>query len=306
MTLFGVSSFPEFYGLPDNTSDFDRLAAGGMSLVRYEPCWDLLEPTRGTFDESVFTRTNEIMRLADDRGISLIVCFNKTPAWARNGGTNDSPPTNPADYADALAHFAARYRARAQMRYEIWNEPNYAGFWGGTPNPAAYTAMLKLAYKAVKAVDPDAEVIAGSLSHYDPAFLAGMYAAGAHGYFDAFSLHPYTDGRAPDDDTSWPPSAFRPNIEGLHQALWAHGDEVPIWLTEFGYSVLSTDYKPVTEAQRAAYLTTAVHLVRSYGYVAGLAAYTLNTVNSAGKGLTVHGGAASASWAAYVAAVGAS
>jgi hypothetical protein len=301
--LFGVSSFPEWFDLSYNTSDFDRIAAAGMRLVRFDARWAAMEPTtKGTYDPAFFRRLDEIMNLADARGITLILCFDKTPAWARGGtGTEDTPPTKRQDYADALGVLAAHYADRPGMIYEIWNEPNYVGFWTTGVNAAEYTDMLQRAYRAAKAADPDATIVAGSLNHNDPAFLAGMYAAGAHGYFDAFSLHPYTDGWAI-DDTSSAMFSFRPQIEGLRAALLAHGDDVPIWLTEFGYTT-APGYASVSETNRASYLATAVRIVRSQPYVRGMTIFTLNTLNHAGYGLTVHDGEVSSSWIAYADAV---
>jgi polysaccharide biosynthesis protein PslG len=298
---FGVSSFPEYFGLSDNTTDFDRLAAAGMTLVRFDARWADMEPTtKGVYASSFFSEIDQIMNLADQRGIKLILCFQKTPAWARNySGTEGTPPTNLQDYADALGALAKHYSSRPGMLYEIWNEPNYSAFWNtsGGPNPAAYTDMLKRAYVAAKVADPDATIIGGSLNHNDQTFLSGMSAAGAHGYFDAFSLHPYTDG-TPITDTSSSLISFRPQIEGLRSALVAHGDSVPIWLTEFGYTTSGT--YAVTETARTSYYTTMVSYVRSYPYVAGLAVFTLNTLNSSGYGLIDHvTGVAAPSWTSY-------
>jgi polysaccharide biosynthesis protein PslG len=303
--LFGVSSFPEYFGVSDNTTDFDRLSAGGMRLVRFDARWADLEPSqKGAYSPSFFSRLDQIMRLADQRGIKLILCFHKTPGWARNyRGSESTPPTRLQDYADALGVVAAHYQARSGMIYEIWNEPNYSAFWNtpSGPDPAAYTDMLKRAYTAVKATDPDAMVVAGSLNHSDLTFLSAMYAAGAHGFFDAFSLHPYTNGMAI-ADTSTQEWSFRPAIESLRKALLAHGDDVPIWLTEFGYT--DSGSYAVSEANQASYLARAVSYVRAYPYVRGMAAFTLNTLNDASYGLIDRStGVVTASWTSYANAV---
>jgi hypothetical protein len=302
---FGVSSFPQYFGSADNRIDFDRLAAAGMKLVRFDARWADLEPTtKGVYASSFFSRLDSIMSLADARGIKLILVFHKTPKWARGyAGSEGTPPTRMQDYADAIRVLADHYKGRAGMMYEIWNEPNYKTFWntGSGPNAAAYTDMLKRAYAAVKAVAPGAVVIGGSLNHFDKTYLAAMYAAGAHGHFDAFSIHPYTDGRAI-SSTSSTMYDFRPSVQGLRSYLVNHGDSKPVWITEFGYT-LSGGFA-VSETQRASYLATAVSYVRSWSYVRGMAAFTLNTLNDTGYGLVNHStGALSASWKAYATAV---
>lgn len=302
---FGVSSFPQYFGSADNTIDFDRLAAAGMKLVRFDARWADLEPTtKGVYSSSFFSRLDSIMSLADARGIKLILVFHKTPKWARGyAGSEGTPPDRMQDYADAIKVLADHYKGRAGMMYEIWNEPNYKTFWntGSGPNAAAYTDMLKRAYAAVKSVAPGAVVIGGSLNHFDRTYLAAMYAAGAHGHFDAFSIHPYTDGRSI-TSTSSAMYDFRPAIQGLRTYLVDHGDAKPIWITEFGYT-LSGSFA-VSETQRASFLATAVSYVRSWSYVRGMAAFTLNTLNDAGYGLVNHAtGALSATWKAYATAV---
>jgi polysaccharide biosynthesis protein PslG len=59
------------------------------------------------------------------------------------------------------AGLAAQRYAGKVGAYEIWNEPNAAPYYGPQPDPAGYTELLKAAYPAIKAADPDATVIGG-------------------------------------------------------------------------------------------------------------------------------------------------
>ena len=54
--------------------------------------------------------------------------------------------------------------------------------------------MLKAAYTAVKAGDPDATVITGGILYNNTAFLEGLYTAGAGSSFDGLGIHPYAKG----------------------------------------------------------------------------------------------------------------
>ncbi len=49
---------------------------------------------------------------------------------------------------------ATRYQGKV-ADYEVWNEPNYNGFWAPTPDAAQYTALLKIAYTAIKGGRPE-------------------------------------------------------------------------------------------------------------------------------------------------------
>ena len=74
-----------------------------------------------------------------------------------------NPPVSPAiwlpftSFALALAaHVSDTWRDQGleTIAYEIWNEPNLDYEWGGTPNAAQYTALLKAGYLGIKAGDP--------------------------------------------------------------------------------------------------------------------------------------------------------
>jgi hypothetical protein len=155
------------------------------------------------------------------------------------------------------------------QHYEIWNEPNIPRFWLH-PDPAAYTALLKAAYVAVKSINPSLGVLAGATSHADLAFIAGMYAAGAKGYFDALSIHPYTDGGVP-DECSVPERSFVCGITSVAAAMQSHGDTPSIWLTELGTPAV----EETSEAAQATYLTQAYRDIQGWSYVHGAVWYQL-------------------------------
>jgi PKD repeat protein len=205
-----------------------------------------------------------------------------------------NPPVSAADlsafrsFAQALAsHLSAVWRIQGleTAAYEIWNEPNLDYEWGGHPNAAQYTALLKAGYEGLKAGDPQAIVVSAGLATTggsardlalarqlynaievipDLTFLRTMYNSGAKGYLDALGSHPYGGRDAPDT----PPGAasgpiyFR-RAEEQHNVMLAYGDDSPVWATEFGW-VLKTDchlgeheWMEVSEAQQAEYLAAA-------------------------------------------------
>jgi len=166
---------------------------------------------------------------------------------------------------------------------------------------AEYTDLLKGAYRAVKAADPDATVLGGVIVFNDLKFLRGMYDNGAKGHFDGLALHPYSPLRGPDDDTD--PSARFGAVEDMKRVMTARGDpDVAIWITEMGWG---TDL--VRDEDRARYLRRAVELVRTWPYVRAFCVYTLTSdvgPDSAAYGLIAADGRPTPSWAAYVAAIG--
>jgi len=125
----------------------------------------------------------------------------------------------------------------------VWNEPNYYVFWQPTPDAAAYTEILKAAYAAIKAADPDAVVVAGGIAATPDngtqmvdavRYVTEMYEAGAAGYFDALSFHPYHYYVKFSQGGGMPSSPLT-MVNAIHDVMLANGDgNKKIWATEYG------------------------------------------------------------------------
>lgn len=187
----------------------DALQSVGASDVRIGIPWNAVETADGKYNWSV---TDMIVSEAQKRGMGILASISHAPSWA-GGGIGSAHPST--DQAAALSQFASQFAdftsvvanrystgdfAGAISSYEIWNEPNGALEWNPS-DPAAYTAILKAAYTAIKAVNTDIKVIGGVVGaggwggvpglSVDPVgFVAAMYAAGAKDFFDALSFHP--------------------------------------------------------------------------------------------------------------------
>ncbi len=251
--------------------------------------WGTVEPEPGEFR---WVDPDNVIDAMGDQEVKILMRVHGTPEWARPPESHLShPPNNMADFANFLTILATRYKGQVAA-YEIWNEPNLNYEWGYLPpDPAAYTEMLKTAYTAIKAVDPDALIITGGLSttgngsptaYGDLDFLQGMYDAGAKGYFDAFGSHPYAFGRSPDEVDPWGLSLSR--VQEQHQVMVANGDaHTPIWITEIGWA-LQTDWDlgehqniSVTQEQQAQYLTeTYANMKQKWPFVDAIFLFNLD------------------------------
>jgi hypothetical protein len=135
-----------------------------------------------------------------------------------------------------VAHrFAGRISA-----YEIWNEPLLANFQYGVQNGSAgnYARLLRIAYREIRAADPDAQIIAlggsdlfAGAGHEDRlvrarAFTRDLVALGARRYADGISLHAYPWGRYGPD--VW--ASYRREL-AFHAETW----DLPVWITETGH-----------------------------------------------------------------------
>ena len=231
--------------------------------------WATVEPEPGNFR---WIDPDNIVEAMGDQQVKILMRVHGTPAWARPADSSYThPPDDMADFGLFMTALATRYKGQVAA-YEIWNEPNLNYEWGNQqPDPVAYTEMLKVAYMAVKSVDPDALVITGGLAttgdgsptaYGDLAFLQGMYDAGAKDYADAIGSHPYTFGRSPDEVDPWGLSLSR--VEEQYEIMKANGDDArPIWITELGWVIASNwdlgEHQDisVTQIRQAEYLTQA-------------------------------------------------
>jgi hypothetical protein len=187
------------WGNADTTArDLQLARDGGFHWVKQRFEWRYIEgKNKGNFE---WNEPDRIVNAIAQAGLKVVARVDNQPKWASSSvvwpGTG--PPDNPKDWTDYLTALATRYRGRIQA-YEIWNEPNLDREWGDkSPDPAAYTAMLKASHQAIKAADPQALVVSAGMSPTtttgaqaipDLEFIRQMYAAGARGSFDVLGVH---------------------------------------------------------------------------------------------------------------------
>jgi hypothetical protein len=240
--------------------DLDAMQNTGASWIRFDFLWTYIEPNNGQFQWQVY---DKVVAAAKARGFTIIGELDFTPPWARGAACNFSdkcPPGDLGQWQDFVRTTVSRYKASVQ-HWEIWNEPNLRGFWASGPDPAAYTALLQASYPAVKQVDPNAVVISGGLAPaglytadmYPPLdFFKGMYAAGAHGSFDAFGMHPYTYPFTPDTPKDY--NNYY-SLGSYYDVMVANGDgDKQVWSTEAGAptgTAVESDRSAISEAQQA-------------------------------------------------------
>jgi endo-1,4-beta-mannosidase len=103
------------------------------------------------------------------------------------------PPPDVTEWARYVAAVVTRYKGDVH-HWEVWNEPDLAEFWNGTP--AQYAALLAVTSSTIKQIDPTATIVLGGQAFQDlpghPAseILADAdYPAAAN--FDIAALHYY-------------------------------------------------------------------------------------------------------------------
>ena len=275
---FGV----QFHGTWSNYSDaqrtavLDRLAEAGVGWVRIDMGWASFQADGpGSSSQWYVDRVDGLVNGARARGIRVLGTLWMTPGWANGDQGTRVPPTDDASYARMARWAAEHFRGRVSA-WEVWNEPNLTDFFVG--DAARYTHLLRTAYPAFKAGDPDAAVVLGGPVNNDTTWLADVYRAGAQGSFDIMATHPYQGPsdlppEAPDNGTIWRLS----HVAAVHDLMAANGDAAkPIWFTEFGWSSHDNDASTPTWARGVTQQEQGDYLVRTLAYVSTNFPYVTN------------------------------
>ena len=271
----------------DLARDLDAARAAGATRFRFDVDWSVVESAKGEFNWAPIDR---LVQAVAAHGMRPLGVLAYTPAWARPAGVGFPPggaashiaPANPADFAAFAAQAANRY-ADSIMDWEIWNEPNRATFWSPAPDAAAYTQLLIAASEAIRAVQPNANVIAGALApgenhaagEIDPVtFAQRIYENGGQGAFNTLSIHPYTYPWMPTDPSTSSWSTFQ-KIPRIRDVMVTHGDQgKQMWITECG-APTGSDSTSVTQDAQAAYIAAGINEARKLGYVPVILIYAI-------------------------------
>lgn len=230
-----------YFGQADLDIYFSQLKELGVSWVRYDFDWGVIQADGpASFD---WSGTDRVVQTAIKYGISTLGIITYTPKWAQQtacAGTFACAPADPEVFGVFAGQVASRYASQGIHHWEIWNEPNYHGFWKPKPDVNSYVAMLKSAYANIKKVDSSAFVLSAGLASAGDednniapiTFIRTLYESDPTKDFDGIAVHPYTYPALPSYPASW--NSWQ-QIETIRQLMVSYGDEnKPLWLTEYG------------------------------------------------------------------------
>jgi hypothetical protein len=316
--MFGIAAggLIQKESCPALERDLNDDAAVHARWLRIDINWaEIQDAGPGKYD---WSRIDRVVREATARGMRVLGGIIYTPWWARPRGTDATYGPTPDAYATFAGAAAQHYGRMGVRAFEIWNEPNSPAFWKPAPDPAAYTAVLKAAYRAIKKSDPAATVVTGGTApaptepgSYNPVdFLKGIYAAGGRGYFDAVGHHPYCWPLLPGASKPW--SAWYQMDSGassLRSLMVANGDGAKkIWATEFGAPTDGPTGSFVSPTRQATMLIKAYKLFAGYSWAGPLFFYsgrdlgTTSNTNQNFFGLTTYDFLPKPAYGAYLAA----
>ena len=229
-----------------------------------------------------------------DRGIEVkSLRITNAPDWAIVGAGGCPPserrvsmcPPSPEHYGalrsfarDAAHHYGPTFSRFDVKRFALWNEPNLANNWGGSPstfrNAHQYSDLLEFFHDGIASPrgDPAVQIDAGEIAAGSASSLAGgsdeprVWAHYFASYtdrkqrsldYDQLTIHPYSE-----DPTQIPTKIFNygilPGVDGR------------VSVTEFGWaegtpSVENTDqqWKCATPQEQADKFTATVQDVRA-------------------------------------------
>lgn len=237
--LLGVNMDPRYL----HRAQLGIAARGNLRIVRFATGWQLVQPYGP--DEWRWHQMDRLVAAAKAAGEKIIFRPTGSTCWAHPSvpcPTNAPTPPDPAYYPQYETYIERVLRRYPSMilGVELWNEPNLQQYWGPTPDPVRYAALLKVTYEAVKRVDPSMPVVFGGLAPAEggvgnidyASYLERAYAAGAGDYFDVLGFHAYSLHRTSPDYLEH----IRAMLDRIVQISAASGrPDIPIWITEFGY-----------------------------------------------------------------------
>ena len=259
--------------------ELDGVANSGARWLRLDFNWPSMQPTPTTWN---WEPVDRVVRGATARGLQVLAMPAYSPSWARPGGTDDKyPPSDRQTYARFVQEAVCHYRPMGVRNWEIWNEPNQAHWWKPKPDPWAYTDLLRRAYAAIKAEDPNATVVAAGMAPAPDSadgseinavtFARRMYQSGAKGNFDALAMHPYNYPVEPMYPASW--NAFSSTTPAIHQVMEENGDGwKKVWLTEYGAP--TSGPRAISEGAQAEFLVKAYDQVVKWPWAGPLFYYS--------------------------------
>jgi hypothetical protein len=261
----GVNTHYASGGVVDHDA-LARLAEAGVSFIRNDLTWASVETEAGVYD-FVGSGFDELVETCESLGLRILFILDYgNPLYGETlAVVNEEARQAFAAFAGAAAR---RYGGRGHS-WEIWNEPNLLQFWssaGGGPDPELYVELVRSTAPALRAADPEGEIVVGALFFGlpeitegaglgigGPRFLESIAATGVLSFANEVTLHLYRLDR---------PEGTATEIQVARDLLDAAGYPLPISSGEWGYSTYDPGAPPdgfnflpaVTPNRQASYL----------------------------------------------------
>ncbi len=209
---------------------FEEAVAMRASAIRLDvaPALVFSSPSR----PPDFSGLDEVMALSRQYRLRVVADLFTIPSWIANCQGLTEPSAMDRCGTDQLSEYRSLIgqivaHADPVIRdWEVWNEPDTPEFFAGSPQQ--YALMLRAAHDAIKAVDPQDDVLLGGISGVaGMSWLKQVFAtpgAGAAYAFDTGNVHERGEvDQLASDVTRW------------KRFFASYGFAGPLWVTEHGY-----------------------------------------------------------------------
>jgi hypothetical protein len=240
--------------------EIDRMGAGNVGAARQLVLWEGIEPRQNEFD---WRYTDFLVANAAQYGIEVLPFLYGTPQWVKRvdcqGLSKEEckrvPPLSSRaqdQWAEFLRAIVGRYGSGGTFwsdttdsydppylpitAWQIWNEPSSKTYFQPRPDARDYARLVKLSSSAIRAVDPEAEIVLagvftvpeGGYKYRVKPYLSELFRMRGIGkHFDIAALHPYARTIA----------SLRKQIKNARGVMRHAGlSEKPLWITEVGWS----------------------------------------------------------------------
>jgi len=260
-------------------SHYPSVPFGGVRLWDTNTTWAQIETSRGSYN---WTDLDTWLHNILSHGQDAMYTFGRVPHWATSKPSQAcayavsdpgcAAPTSDLysgdniwkEFVTAVVKHSLSSPEFHIAYYEMWNEPDLARNWTGTP--AQLATMVKDAYAIIHSLDPKAKVVGptpSTANQYGVHFLPDYYAAGAASAQDIVGIHAYLYNGS---SFATNPSGITTTISQLKKLMSTYGiSSKPIWFTEGSWS--GSDGSSLSDSQRASYLAQEYMLMWSTGAV---------------------------------------
>jgi cellulase (glycosyl hydrolase family 5) len=277
----------EYYG---REKALDRAAELNVTWIRVNVLWSAVvgssqdrrsRPSHVNYD---FTSYDSLVSAARARGMNVQMALTgSAPAWATGDKRRGAYKPKYRYFEDFVEATVSHFRGLVS-RYSIWNEPNHVGWLAPlSSGPTLYSQLYKVGYRAIKRIDPGAQVLFGETAPYASRkgsatpplqFVRDVLRRGGL-FADGFAHHPYDFTHAPtyrypgkDNVTLATLGRLTSELDRLakgRRLRTPQGGRLDVYLTEYGY-MQSGRYK-LSDARRASYLKKGFDMARKNSHV---------------------------------------
>lgn len=270
-TVFGT----QMYGDTSKNSPYHTdLLASQTTWIRSEISWAATESVNTTPENYSWASNDLALAAAKDGCFHLIGTMVAAPSWAASVAKGPIDKTPISDFAEFMGALAERYDgdgtndapgAPVVNHWELYNEPDARA---DRPDQASwakvgakYAEMLKAVYPAIKAANPDAQVLMGGIAFdffedqggtFVRSFINEVLQAGGGNYFDIMNFHFY-----PAFGENWTKSGgtgLPEKTQTIRRILNDYGITKPLMITEMGWHNNNEPTQPSDDETQARYL----------------------------------------------------